>query len=77
MNKSSRVHALIRGGGGGGGGGGRGPTARQQSGQRFLVLNYFTVFRWDPIFSMTGRGGGGQLLPGAGPDAFYRNPYNL
>ena len=41
----------------------------------FLVLHYFTVFRWDPIFSIMG--GGGQLLPGAGPNAFYRNPYNL
>ena len=62
-----------------GGGGCRGPTARKQSGQRFLVLNYFTVFRWDPIFSRMGGGGGGreQLLPGAGPNAFYRNPYNL
>ena len=43
----------------GGGGGCRGPTARKQSGQRFLVLNYFTVFRWDPIFSRMGGGGGG------------------
>ena len=57
MDKSSRVHARI-GGGGGGGGGCRGPTARKQSGQRFLVLNYFTVFRWDPIFSRMGGGGG-------------------
>ena len=63
------------GGGGGGVGGGRGPTARKQSGKRFLVLNYFTVFRGDPIFSRMGWGG--QLLPGAGPNAFYRNPYNL
>ena len=37
------------------------------------VLNYFTVFRGDPIFSRMG----GAILPGAGPNAFYRNPYNL
>ena len=40
MNKSNRVHAriqefLL------GGGGGRGPTARKQSGQCFLVINLF------------------------------------
>ena len=35
------------------------------------VLNYFTV----NIFQ--DGGGGGAILPGAGPNAFYRNPYNL
>ena len=61
------------------GGGGGGVEARRPENSLdnvFLVQNYFTVFRWDPIFSMMG-GGGGALLPGAGPNAFYRNPYNL
>ena len=77
MHKSSKVHARIRGGGGV-------VEARRPENSLdnvFLVLNYFTVFRWDPIFSMLGGGGGGggggQLLPGEGPNAFYRNPYNL
>ena len=46
MNKSNRVHTgipefLSGMGVGGGGGGGRGPTARKQSGQCFLVINLF------------------------------------
>ena len=58
MDKSSRVHARIGWGGGGGGGGEGGGGCRVEA-QRpensldnvFLVLNYFKVFRGDPIFS--------------------------
>ena len=58
--------------------GGRGPTARKQSGQRFFSPNFFYRFQMGSnIFHDVGGGGGGQLLPGAGPNAFYRNPYNL
>ena len=58
MNKLSRVHGRIRGGGGG-------VEARRPENSLdnvFLVLNYFTVFRWDPIFSMMG--GGGNFFKG-------------
>ena len=75
MDKSSRVHARFGGGGGGGDVEARRPENSLDN--VFLVLNYFTVFRGDPIFSKRGGGGGEQLLPGAGPNAFYRNPYNL
>ena len=68
MDKSSRVHARGGGGGGGGGGsrprvharigggGGGGGTRRPENSldNVFLVLNCFTVFRGDPIFSGVG-----------------------
>ena len=62
---------------GGGGGGGRGPTARKQSGQFFLVINlfYFTVFRVDPMVLLQRGGGGSNFFQGVG--GVQRNPYNL
>ena len=65
------------GGGGGGGGGGRGPTARKQSGQCFLVINLFYNLQSGSngfIFYYRGEEGV-QLLPGGG--GVQRNPYNL
>ena len=65
--------------------GGPGLTARKQPGQRFIVLNFFTVYRGAPMVFITEktlllqeyregpRFSRGQLILG-GPNAnFYRN----
>ena len=46
-------------GSGGGGGGGRGPTARQQSGQRFFSPKLFYSFQMGSNIFHDGPGGGG------------------
>ena len=68
------------------GGGGPGPTARKQSGQRFLVLSSFFYYRENDTFpriqrrSIIFQGGGAsnffQEVGGSNAN-FYRNPHNL
>ena len=72
MNKSNGSRNFCQAGGGGGGG--RGPTARKQSGQIFLVINLFYSLQ---------SGSNGFITEGRrGPTSSMgwgvkRNPYNL
>ena len=61
-----------------GGGGVSRPDGQKTVWTTFFSPKLFYSFQMGSnIFQDGGGGGREQLLPGAGPNAFYRNPYNL